>query len=243
MKPKIIVQGKFYPKDVEVEFADFSNRKIDFEIENKIDANWKEYEKVKKENGGIVWDAVTYRLEDLKMENNKIKLVLGEINFSKRIGARWCLDELEKCGIDYYPKGIYLAAIIETGDNYYIMGELSGKTVVSSVASLAGGVLSKDEAVIGKSEDIFGALYREIKEELNIDKENLKDLYLKAIIMTERLSIGFIFYVSLDMNIESVQNKFIANDEFVSIKGHNKEEIVNVLKSMGGAKALVSELI
>ncbi|EKE20983.1 MAG: hypothetical protein ACD_7C00397G0001 [uncultured bacterium] len=243
MKPKIIVQGKFYPKDIDVDFSKLSGRKIDFEIENKIDKKWKEHEKEKKQEGGMIWDSVTYRLENLKAKENKLNITLGEIKYSKRIGARWFLDKLEKLGDGYYPKGIYLAAIVKTKDEYYVMGDLSGKTLVLSDVSLVGGVLSKDEGIIEKSDDIFGALQREVKEELNIDKENLEDIYLKAVILTERLAIGFIFCASLNMDMESVQGNFIANDEFVAVKGYEKKEIKDILKSMGGAKALVGELI
>ncbi|HBI17663.1 MAG: hypothetical protein UR60_C0006G0034 [Candidatus Moranbacteria bacterium GW2011_GWF2_34_56] len=243
MKPKIIIKGKFYPKDINVDFSNSSNRKIDFEIENKIDKKWKEYEGEKKQEGGMIWDAVTYRLEDLKVRENKLNITLGEIKYSKRIGARWFLDKLEKLGEKYYPRGVYLASIVKTKDECYVMGDLSGKTLVLSDVSLVGGVLSKDEGIIEKSDDIFKALQREIKEELNINKENLEDIYLKAVILTERLAIGFIFCVNLNMNMENVQSNFIVNDEFVAVKGYGKKEIKDILKSMSGARALVGELI
>lgn len=243
MKPGLIIQGKFYPKDINVKIADSSNRKINFEIENKIDDNWKEYEKTKKKNGGMIWDATTYRLEDLKKDGDKIELFLGEINFSKRIGARGCLKELAVLGKDYYPAGIYLAAIIKTNDGHYVIGELSGKTTVEGEVSLIGGLLSKDEMLIKSSVDISEMLQKELEEEIYIESNEIKDIYLKAIIQTERLAFGLIFYVNLNISAENIKYKFVPNDEIAGIKFCSKKEIVNILKSMGGARELIAGLI
>ncbi|MFZ2154106.1 MAG: hypothetical protein WAV16_02635 [Candidatus Moraniibacteriota bacterium] len=243
MKSKIVAEGKFYPEDISLEFADFSNRKIDFETENKIDEYWKKYAKVKKESGGMIWDAVTYRLEGLSQCDNKIDISLGEINFSKRIGAREYLNELSVLGRDYYPAGIYLASIIKTNDEYYVMGELSGKTVVESDISLIGGVLSRDEMIIKNSVDIFEMLQRELDEEIYIKNSEISDIYLRAITQTERLNFGFIFCVNLNIDAKDIQDRFVPNDEIAGVRFCSKKEIKNILRSMGGARALVGELI
>lgn len=243
MKSKIIVQGKFYPKDIEVEFADFSNRKIDFEIENEIDKNWRKYEKIRKKEGGMIWDSITYRLENLKEEGCKVNVLLGEINFFKRIGARFSLDKIEKLGEDYYPMGIYLAAIIETKDNYFLLGNLTKNTTAVNKNNLIGGILSKDEMPVKDSNDIFESLCNEIFEELNIKKEKIQDMFLKSIILSERLAAGFIFYVKLNVNREDVENTFISNNEVSGLDFYIEDEFKKALKSIDDTRKLISELV
>ncbi len=65
MKPAILLDGKFVQDDIDLDFSGQFARKIDDEIEVKIDAEWQSFSERKLSEGRMIWDATTYRLDKI----------------------------------------------------------------------------------------------------------------------------------------------------------------------------------
>ncbi len=243
MKPRKLCEGVFYPENILLNFSNLYKIKIDQNIEIKIKKSWNKYKKKKISEGGIIWDATTYRLDFLDIMERDMELFLGEVKFSKRIGARDYLDEIFKLGNEFYPNGIFLSSIIQTSNNKYIIGEMSGKTISQSKFDLIGGVLSKDEKCIKTSNDIFNELLKELKEEVDINQSEVIDIYLRSIIQTEKMQVCFLFFVNINLNSQMVSDRFLSNNEILDIKFLEKKELMTFFEKAEGYKRIISTLV
>jgi hypothetical protein len=243
MEPKILCEGAFYPKDIALDFSGLHERKIDIDIDRKIKETWVKYKDDKTKSGGMIWDANTYRLNFLKQTGNKIQLFVGEIPFSVRIGSREHLEELFRLGQDFFPNGLFLTSFIQTSDGNYLMGHMSGKTTSLSRTGLIGGVLSKDEKEIKTPEDIFEGMLKEIKEEINIQREDVTDIYLRSVIQTEKMQACLLFSIKTSLNDQNIRDNFTSNEEIIDILILNKEQLIESLNALMGYKKIISTLI
>ncbi len=243
MKPTILLDGKFVQDDIDLDFSGQFARKIDDEIEVKIDAEWQSFSERKLSEGKMIWDATTYRLDKIAQNEGGVKLFLSEISFAKRIGARPFLKELNKLGERYHPQGISVVGIIQTSDGQFVLGHMTMKTLAENEFDVIGGVLSKDETPIESSVDIFGALLLEMQEEINIGREFVEEMYLRSIIQTERVQACFVFCAKLNINANEVHRRFIPNDELRGVKTCSKQEFAQILSFVSEYKVLISRFI
>ena len=85
---------------------------------------------------------------------------------------------------------------------------------------IVGGSLNMNEKSILNSKDLFDYIKMEIKEEINIDDYDIKDLRIIGTILTDDLHIAIIFHTKLNLNTNKLLEKFNKQHdfEFKSIK-------------------------
>ena len=241
---EILALGKFQPGDLVVSTSE-SNRKIDFEIENKIDTIWEIEKRKADQEGKICYNGVSYRLNSLKIEKDKIFIDLGTIEFKTRRGLKM-VPKYFSLPEEYYQKGCYSVATVKTSNEMYLMVELSGKSMNDNAIDLVGGIMEKP-IEMRTGEDIFNSLYSELEEESCIRKSDVKELFLRAVYLGTNTNVGFYFETSLNISSENLVSRFKKENkdqDIKSLKIFSRSEYLSALNNhISNNKQLIVELI
>ena len=241
--PKVLATGKWLPEQIDVVHS-LSNRKINPDWEVECEAEWLRKVEDAKISGKKAWDSVTYRLNDLNVENNRVLLDLGTILFRIR-NTFPSIVEGQEVEEEYFPKGVFVAGLIQTTDDLFVFGKLSGKTLVKRKIDFIGGTLVKDELIVNNGSDLITALEAELEEEINVSPENVESYHLISVVLSDRFNVGLIYHVQLKVSSETVLESFQqANDQEMSnVIFVEKKDLYNFASDIPGfGKAVVQSL-
>ena len=179
MDSKILVQGKFNARDIEIIFSDVEKRKIIPELETKMEVLWEEKFLEMKQKGIRIWNGKNYRLNNFKVEHTKLILELGIIEY-KFNSMMKLVAGFENLDSDFLAQGFFVCGLICTSDNFFVFGNLSGVTPLSNFKKIdfIGGVAAPDEMEIDCGEKLFGTMLKELMEEINVSENFIKDCYV-----------------------------------------------------------------
>lgn len=136
------------------------------EIQIKIDEFWK---KATKETPDL-WNGELMCVEKCVKENNEIILTCKKTNYS-----HYLYDERIVLPKEYACSSLVASCLLETSDNYYIVGELAENTSFPHCMQISGGSADNDD-IKNNQIDIQNTIIRECKEELNIDLQDKKQV-------------------------------------------------------------------
>jgi len=231
IKPIILTKGSFKPQDLITTVSE-STRKIDPTRENQLDALWVEKERSTKEKGKLIYNGLSYRLNSLKTENDKLFLDFGIFDFK----TRECLPETEnyyETTEEYWRKGCHTLATVKTSDGKYLMVELSGKSMNKNPTDFLGGIM-ETEPTIKSGIDIFKSLYKELEEEAFIVETDIADSILKMIYINGNTNVGFYFEILLKITSDQMQKRFDSQAKEIDIKSlkiMSRDEYINILEN------------
>ena len=136
-------------------------------LRNKIDEFWKEQV---KENpnlfNGEVWNVT-------KMEENTDKIIL---TLEQTDYAHYLYDERHGIEEKYACHNIAAGVYIVTKDGFAVIGELDDTTSYPKVLQVSGGGIDEKEDLQNGEFDLIKTAKRELKEELNIELDNKKQI-------------------------------------------------------------------
>ena len=228
--PKILVSGKFGPRDLTVSVSE-STRKIDPEVEGKLESVWNARVRYAKEQEKILYNGLSYRLNSVKEDNDRVVLDFGIIDFKTREGLV-AIPEYFLLPEEYYRMGCGVCASIKTVDDKYLMIELSGRSMNQNDIDLIGGIM---ETVTGMESgaNIFYALYKEMEEEAGIMHEDIQTCYLRTIYVTDKSNAMFYFEVVLQITAQEVFDRFVHNkdQDIRSVIAYSRDEYVRTLQT------------
>ena len=136
------------------------------EIQIKIDEFWK---KATKETPNL-WNGELMCVEKCVKENNEIIITCKKTNYS-----HYLYDERIVLPKEYACSSLVASCLLETSDNYYIVGELAENTSFPHCMQISGGSADNDD-IKNNQIDIQNTIIRECKEELNIDLQDKKQV-------------------------------------------------------------------
>ena len=136
--------------------------KLPEEIQAKINDFW---EKAVVETPGI-WNGELMCVEKCVKQGNDLVITCNKTNYS-----HYLYDERIVLPKEYACSSLVAGCLLETSDNYYIVGELADNTSFPHCMQVSGGSADDDDIKDGKI-DIFNTIIRECKEELNIDLQD-----------------------------------------------------------------------
>lgn len=229
--PEILALGKYLPSDLEVSVSE-SNRKIDLEIESKLEAIWETKKKKADENGQICYNGLSYRLNSLKKVNDKIILDFGIFEYKVRTGLI-VIPEYFNLPEEFYHKGCFSSATVKTNDNRYVMVELSGKSMNLNEVDFIGGVM-ETTIEMKTGESIFQSLYAELEEEAGVAKNEINESYLRLIFLTQNTYVGFYFEISLNISSIELLERFKKENkdlDIKSLKDFSRDEYIKILEN------------
>lgn len=236
--------GKFTPENLLVSVSD-STRKINLEVEEQVDAIWEEKMKKAEQERRVCYNGISYRLNSLKEDDQKIVINFGLLEYKARQALSTIPSYLE-LQEEYYHKGCYTGATVKTIDDKFLIVELSGKSMNTFVSDMLGGIMEKPQEIV-TGEDIFECIYGELKEEACIGKSDVKECYLRSIFLTPNTHICFYFEVILNVSSEILLSKFSnenQDQDIKSLKALSREGYVSFLKNHSSpTKKFISEII
>ena len=136
--------------------------KLPEEIQAKINDFW---EKAVVETPGI-WNGELMCVEKCVKQGNDLVITCNKTNYS-----HYLYDERIVLPKEYACSSLVAGCLLETRDNYYIVGELADNTSFPHCMQVSGGSADDDDIKDGQI-DIFNTIIRECKEELNIDLQD-----------------------------------------------------------------------
>lgn len=241
MTPLLLAKGIFHPADLLVTVSE-SNRLIDSVVEDQIEELWKAKVKLAEEQGKTIYNGLSYRLNSLIIEGDKLRLDFGIFDFK----TRECLVEAhgyENLTEEYFRKGCHSQGTIRTRDGKYLLVELSGKSLNFNKVDFIGGIMeTKPELKTG--EDVFQSFLLELEEEACIGTGDIEDIYLNIIYLNIHTNVGFYFEVLLNIDSEELAARFTRDgkdQDIKSLKILSKEDYLTTLRSINANKAFIAD--
>lgn len=244
MNPRILLQGDFAEEDIVIHYSDKGKRKINPQIESRIDNIWLETLISAKEKGQQAYDGISYRCDSLSINNGKLHLWISPTSFKIVNGLKKLKEEIWLLGEDYMSKCIAIASIIKTSDNKFIFGEKTGKTLSNSARDLIGGII--EDLEFSSSRVIFQTNIRELGEEASIKPEQIASSRLVEVIQSSTGSILIILYTKLNIDSNSLLERFRNENDNLELNNliiTDNVKLVEVLKSMEGYRRTIAESI
>lgn len=181
--------------------------KLSNELKEKIEKFWK---KAVEENSNL-YNGPDYTIEKIEEDENEIKMIATKTNYAhylydERIGIK---EKEYKCNVPW--GGI----ILETKDNYLVLGEMDKTTSVPYFLQIPGGGIDKKDIYEGII-NINQTIKRELKEEINLNLEDI-DYKIKYIEVPDkaRHAYGFIAIGKLVKTKEELQKHFEEYKKFL----------------------------
>ena len=171
-------------KTIKIKFKD---EMLEFpkDLKEKINNFWNQS---KNENHSL-FNGELICVSEYKKTNNLI-----EITCKRTLYSHHLYDERVGLPKEYGCHNLVVGCLLETNDNYYIIGEMASNTSVPNCLQIPGG--NVDNTDIKKDRiDIFNALIRECKEEVNInleDKKVVESFKLKYISLPNEISNAYL---------------------------------------------------
>lgn len=181
--------------------------KLSKELKEKIEEFWK---KAVEENPNL-YNGTDYTIEKIEENKNEIKMIATRTNYAHYLyDERVEIKEKEyKCNVPW--GGI----ILETKDNYLVLGEMDKTTSVPYFLQIPGGGIDKKDIYEGII-NINQTIKRELKEEINLNLEDI-DYKIKYIEVPDkaRHAYGFIAIGKLVKTKEELQKHFEEYKKFL----------------------------
>lgn len=126
IKPKILWQGSIIEDQLVVNLIDSSksNRAVDLTVESKLQDVWEQQLAESREKGTILYDGISYRLEEFKFDGKKLVLIVSRMKYHIRNTLKK-MSELEDLGEAYYSHGLSIGGFVVTTDDVLNQGYAS----------------------------------------------------------------------------------------------------------------------
>ena len=174
--------------------------KMPTEIENNIKKFWSE---AKEENPNL-FNGENHSVESVVEKEDCIEMKVAKTNYATYLYN-------ERIGIadkNFRIIHIWSGILLETTDDYFVIGENEETTSIPKCLQIPGGGTS-DEDIIDGELDINFNLKREMKEELNLNLDDIKYEMKYLECPTEKRSVyGFLAVGKLDMTKKELNTYF-----------------------------------
>ena len=218
---KTIKHFKFEPNQIEIKEIPIKYDRNKY-LQKEINDFWQEMDKKAKSEGKRIWDSQIYTLSDYRLLGDHILMKLGVINYRTYFYFRNHPDKLEGAKLD---PGLGVGALIKTTDDKYIFGVPNTAFNDSSYVIIGGGCV-KSEMEIHGWEDFMECFYKELLEEIGVDKSHVTSAMLSGFIGVPN-TVQAILKIELDMSSEEViaAHKKENDGEISNVIAYTKEEI------------------
>lgn len=150
---------------------------------------------------------------------------LIEITCKRTLYSHHLYDERVGLPKGYGCHNLVVGCLLETSDNYYVIGEMASNTSVPNCLQIPGGNVDntdiKEERV-----DIFNALIRECKEEVNInleDKNMIESFKLKYISIPNEKSNAYLIIAKSKLRMTKKEMIEYYKEYLTYLKDNNLE--------------------
>lgn len=199
--------------EVKIEDEQF---KLPEEIKRKIEEFWNQCE---SENPNL-WNGEVMCVGECKREGDQIVITCKKSNY-----AHYLYDERIGLPKEYACSNLVAGCLLETSDNYYIVGELADNTSFPYCMQISGGNADNNDIKDGRI-DIFNTIIRECEEELNIrlqDKKQVEHFEIKYISLPSDTVHTYILFAKGKLNMTKIQMQEYYEQYLKYLKENNFE--------------------
>jgi 8-oxo-dGTP pyrophosphatase MutT (NUDIX family) len=173
--------GDWGPGDIEVAPADSSPARVP-EVEALVERAWQE---AKRRPGVQLFDGPMTRLEESGVRpDGRLYLVLSRTSYKHFLGTNLTRPDIaRRYGPQVLANPVGLSAALETTDGYLLLGRRT-----NTVAYYPGRIHPFAGALEpGDGPDVFGAVLRELHEELSLERDELDHLRCAGLVEDDAL--------------------------------------------------------
>ena len=194
------------------------NNKIELpdEIQKNINKHW---EQAQKENPNI-WNGEITCVADCAINDQEIIITCKKSNY-----AHYLYDERIGLCEKYGCSNLSAGCLIETSDNYYIVGELAENTSFPGCMQISGGNADNNDIKNGEI-NISNTIVRECKEEINIDllnSDQVEEYAIKYVGLPTDKMHTYLVLAKGKIKMDSVQMKKHYDQYLKYLKENNLE--------------------
>lgn len=197
----------------------FENQQLDLpdKIKKEINDFWNQ---CKLENPSL-WNGKLLCVSDYKKNNKKMMITCQITDYNHHL-----FDERIGLSSEYGCYNLVAGCLLETNDNYYVIGEMASNTSFPNGLQIPGGNVDKND-IQNNNIDIVNTLLREVKEEINIDlydNSQVKSFQIKYISLPSESSHAYLLIAKAKLNMtkEEMQNHY---EKYLSFLQKNNFEI------------------
>ena len=186
------------------------------EIQKGIEEHWS---KAKMQNTNI-WNGELMCVSDCEIANDEIIIICKKSDY-----AHYLYDERVGLSKEYGCSSLVAGCLLETSDNYYVVGELAENTSYPGCMQISGGSADATDISNGKI-NIFNTITRECEEELNIqlqNKQQVEQYEIKYIKLPTDKFHTYILFAKGKLKMDSVQMKKHYDEYLKYLKDNNLE--------------------
>ena len=200
---------------IKIEFKD-EILELPKDIKEKINNFW---DQSKNENPSL-FNSELICVSGYKEVNSLIEITCKRTHYSHHL-----YDERVGLPKEYGCHNLVVGCLLETNDNYYVIGEMARNTSVPNCLQIPGGNVDntdiKEERV-----DIFNALIRECKEEVNInleDKNVVESFKLKYISLPNEITNAYLIIAKSKLRMTKKEMIEYYKEYLTYLKDNNLE--------------------
>lgn len=245
MESRILVSGPFESHQIVVAQNTPTTKLTNPSIELMIEETWLKLQSRAKQNDLLLYNGLSYRLDNVEFnsETAKLTLQLGEFDFRTRKSLELIVGEIIELGHEYLGLGLAIGSLLQTSDGLYVFGQRSGRTMADSAVDFIGGIVESNIEVSEKG--LRQMLLLELLEEANIDAREVTINQYLGIILSNRGNAVLLADVRLNITKSQLEHKFTFSDkvEISNLIFVESSNLIQFLKSVGGYKLSVVELL
>ena len=187
----------------------FNEEKIELpeELRKRIDEN---FENIKK-SGANVWNGEVLCVAKIDVTDKSVEIICNKSDYAHYLyGERIGLPEEYSC------RNLSAGSLIETKDNYYVVGALDEKASYPSVLQVPGGGIDNKD-IEDRNINIIKTIKRETLEELNIDLNKIdnKIKYMYVSEQDEQPGVEIFSKVHINMTAKEMEKYFEDYNEYL----------------------------
>lgn len=240
MNPKVL-SNKPFKEDTYTIVHTQSSLKLNGVDNKHVDENWKVFLEKSRARGGKPFNGAFYRIENIQdIVSGCKELQFSTITYSQVRGIK---DD-PYLSSKFTANNISTASLIKTIDGYFIFGIRGSSSMRTSRIDLIGGGLQESELVVNTFSDIFKNEVKEIREEVGLIEDDIRDMYGIGILQSSGSNVLFTFFTQLNRSKDEVKEIFFKNndDEMEDLDFVEEGMLKEYLKDKGDYRPLVGEV-
>ena len=202
-------------------------------LRKKIDEN---FEDIKK-SGANVWNGEVLCVAKIDVTDKLVEIICKKSDYAHYLyGERIGLPE------EYCCRNLSAGALVETTDNYYVVGELDKNTSYPTVLQVTGGNIDKED-IENNNINIVQTIKREAIEELNINLDNTGNeiAYMYVTKKGEQPGVQIFSKAQINMTAKEMEKYFEDYNEYLRKNNLEVEfEKIHLLKKETAVEQLES---